>query len=316
MKRYLAIALAASLGMLSTVPAFAAVDPTSTSAQSTGVSGSVSDYTVGTAANGIGNSRHNLGGYGEHIVTNNTTEICVFCHTPHHTNTSSSGSKAPLWNRASMTTVYTAYTNTIGGNSSSSAAVVGSSSAACLSCHDGVTTFDNLVNAPGKGGLNAAGQDRGWSFTDGGAAVGDTITSSRLKIGTDLSNDHPMSIAYTTNVASLRPTSTVISGINLTAGLSGTATASDAISQNRWAIKGYISDTATIADLLRGGNVECASCHDPHFNNKSWDEVDQTYQNSGGTRTAAEVELESNGLFLRRVGGNSGSGVCRTCHNK
>ncbi|MBI2399528.1 MAG: hypothetical protein HYV23_00435, partial [Deltaproteobacteria bacterium] len=69
--------------------------------------------------------------------------------------------------------------------------------------------------------------------------------------------------------------------------------------------------SATIADLLRDSKVECSSCNDPHFNNKSWNEIDATY-------AAAETdqEPENNGLFLRRVGGNSGSGLCRTCHNK
>ena len=80
-------------------------------------------------------------------------------------------------------------------------------------------------------------------------------------------------------------------------------------------MKGYISSTAQISDLLRETNgsmrVECSSCHDPHFNNKSWNEVDSTYSGE-----ATDLEVESNGLFIRRVGGNSGSGVCRTCHNK
>ncbi|MBE7414212.1 MAG: hypothetical protein HS130_02835 [Deltaproteobacteria bacterium] len=50
----------------------------------------------------------------------------------------------------------------------------------------------------------------------------------------------------------------------------------------------------------------------PSFNNKSWTEIDYTY-GPGGVQN---LRFESNGLFLRRVGGNSGSGVCRTCHQK
>jgi hypothetical protein len=294
MKRYLAIALAASFGILSTAPAFAL---------------GVADYTAGVAANGIGNSRHNLGSFGEHIVTGSTSEICVFCHTPHHTNTAVAPS--PLWNRGNAGT-YTAYGTTIAGTSITT---IGSVTAACLSCHDGVTTFDNLVNAPGKGGVTAGGADRGWSFIDAGTPVSDVITSARLKIGEDLSNDHPMSVVYDSTKASLRPQTTVINTIDITAELAGSAVTAFGgnMAQNRWAVKGYISDTATIADLLRGstGTVECSSCHDPHFNNKSWDEVDTTYNTDLGV-----AEFESNGLFLRRVGGNTGSGVCRTCHNK
>ena len=84
------------------------------------------------------------------------------------------------------------------------------------------------------------------------------------------------------------------------------------MTKNLWAVKGYVSSTATIADLLRDSKVECSSCHDPHFNNKSWNEIDATYAGAGIT----DLDAESNGLFLRRVGGNSGSGLCRTCHNK
>ncbi len=285
----------------------------------------VGQYTGGESANGIGNSRHNLGNYGEHIQatgggnTAGTSEICVFCHTPHHTNTA--GTSAPLWNKSTAAAAtYVAYGTTIGGNTP--VALLGSSSAACLGCHDGVTTYDNLANAPGKGGVGKGytTTDMGWIFTDPAkvttanptGTVTDYLTSERLVIGTNLSNDHPVSIAYQTNVASLRPTNTVIATVDLDADLTATTNAelTANLAQNRWAIKGFVisnSSTETIASLLRnGGKVECSSCHDPHFNNKSADEIDATYGS----------EFENGALFLRRVGGNSGSGVCRTCHNK
>ncbi|MCK5237399.1 MAG: hypothetical protein KAR06_10470 [Deltaproteobacteria bacterium] len=133
----------------------------------------------------------------------------------------------------------------------------------------------------------------------------DVLNLATAKIGTDLADDHPVSIPYVAGRASLRPTTDDIAAIDLTGGL---ATTNDNISQNRWAIGGSIVGVgdATVADLLRGGMVECSSCHDPHFSNKSLDEVESTW---GG-------ESASDGLFLRRVGGNTGSGVCKTCHNK
>lgn len=299
MKRFLTAALVASMGL------FAA-----------GSASAVDTYTAGEAANGIGNSRHNLGSLGEHIVAgNNTSEICIFCHTPHHTNTANN--LKPLWNRGtSAPTAFTAYGTTLGGNTIANTDI-GSTSLACLSCHDGVTTFDNIVNTPGKAGVitvggvaTGTGSDRGYSFWDAAVSnyVSDFMTSSRLNIGTDLSNDHPVSVTYSSSVASLRPTTTVLNNIDLKAELATSANTFDNgnLNSNLWAIKGYISSTATIADLLRTNKVECSSCHDPHFNNKSWNEVDSTWGS----------EFESNGLFLRRVGGNSGSGVCRTCHNK
>ncbi|MBI5453058.1 MAG: hypothetical protein HY956_00350 [Deltaproteobacteria bacterium] len=269
-------------------------------------------YLAGDAATGIAGSRHNLGGLSMHISSQATTEICVFCHTPHHTNTTNN--MKPMWNRSALSiTSFTAY-GTTASFSTISNTDIGSVSLACLSCHDGVTTFDNIVNAPGRGGVTQGGSDRGYEFLLTGILVSDFMTASRLVVGVDLSNDHPVSVLYLAGTAaSLRPTNTTISQIDITAGLNVTAISFDNgnMRKNLWAIKGFISDQATIADLLRNGRVECSSCHDPHFNNKSWQEVDSTY-----TTVAAYQEVESNGLFLRRVGGNTGSGLCRTCHNK
>ena len=296
MKRFLTLALAvASVGFIAV-----------------GTASAVDTYNNGDAANGIGSSRHNLGGLGEHITTAATTEICVFCHTPHHTNTADN--LKPMWNRGtSAPASFTAYGTTLGGTSVASSDI-GSTSLACLSCHDGVTTFDNIVNAPGKKGVVTGGSDLGWSFSDVGLPASDFMTSSRLNIGLNLSNDHPVSVVYNADRAGLRPTNTVISTINLTADLATSSSTYDNgnMLKNLWAVKGYVSSTATIADLLRDTKVECSSCHDPHFNNKSWNEIDATYAGAGIT----DLDAESNGLFLRRVGGNSGSGLCRTCHNK
>ena len=71
-----------------------------------------------------------------------TTQVCVFCHTPHHGRTDT----APLWNKDNVAT-YVAYGPTLAGTPTD----VSGSSLACLSCHDGVTTFDNIINRPGKG---------------------------------------------------------------------------------------------------------------------------------------------------------------------
>ena len=296
MKRFLALAVAvASIGFLTA-----------------GTASAVDTYVAGDAAAGIAAGRHNLGGFSMHIGAVGTTEVCVFCHTPHHTNTANN--LKPMWNRGtSAPTSFTAYGTTIAG-STISGSDIGSTSLACLSCHDGVTTFDNLVNAPGKAGVTNNGSDRGYTFYDFGTVVSDFMTSSRLNLGLNLSNDHPVSVTYLAGTAAgLRATNTTISSIDLTSEMNTSAATYDNgnLTKNLWAVKGFVSDTATIADLLRSSKVECSSCHDPHFNNKSWQEVDSTYSN-----VTADQEGESNGLFIRRVGGNTGSGVCRTCHEK
>ena len=303
---------------------------------------------AGLSANGILYSRHNLSSYGEHYqattsVTGTststgilptaviTTEICVFCHTPHFGKTDS----APLWNRGTAATGYVSYGMTLGGTDVNS---VGGSSLACLSCHDGVTTLDNIINKPGKGSrTGGTGADLGWVFSEIGTGdtVGDTASggdivggavkaSSRLNIGgnnnnsrdaaaVDLSNDHPINVAYNGGtVASLRPTFTVISSLVMSNAKTLGGSSIYGRSDNLWASKGFISDTATIADILRdGGKVQCSSCHDPHYKN-------QTNNDPAVVASYGVVinHVDSDGLFLRRVGGNSNSGVCRTCHNK
>ncbi len=273
-----------------------------------------SDLGDNAIAGGIVGSRHNLGAWGVHFVADNsdsnggTSEVCIWCHTPHHGSTT-----APLWNKGTQTNTgdYIGYGTTIAGTSADT--TPGAASLACLSCHDGVNTIDTLVNAPGKGNdgsNNSTRTDFNWTFTEDGNTVNDSLGSTRLNLGTDLSNDHPISITYVANNASLRATSVVISTLDMsttsmTAG-DGSDDHSSTTITNRWSVKGYINPGATISDLLRSGKVECSSCHDPHFSNKTWDETESAW---GG-------ESDSDGLFLRRVGGNSLSGVCRTCHDK
>jgi hypothetical protein len=304
----------------------------------------VSDYPAGSMANGIGSSRHNLGAFGRVITTDATTEICVFCHTPHHSNPVNE--LKPLWNRGVAGT-YTAYGLTVAGTNIVDGDI-GGATLACLSCHDGVTTFDNIVNAPGQGGVVAGGSDRGWAFkmpiptfgmpsdvidhfTTSALSCGACHSSgvdeglvTRLIIGENLTDDHPVSVPYGAGaVASLRAVGTTISSIDLTPDLEYSTGGgfddlwNNNLSQNRWAVNGFISDTATIGGLLRDGKVECSSCHDPHFRNLSWDEVEDTWATGVRTTWCGDIgENCSDGLFLRRVGGNTGSGVCRTCHEK
>ncbi|MFQ5508246.1 MAG: hypothetical protein ACE5FN_02790 [Leptospirillia bacterium] len=110
-------------------------------------------------AEDVRNTKHNFFlnqdvGYSEQ----ETTEVCVFCHTPHGGRNTTTASNVPLWNRAMPTasTVYEMY-DSPNFDGSASWAVTGGQpkgvSLACLSCHDGTIGIDALINAPGSGGF-------------------------------------------------------------------------------------------------------------------------------------------------------------------
>lgn len=190
---------------------------------------------VGFAASNIAATKHNLSYTGTGTIKadsgQNNDEICVYCHTPHAANTAFTG--APIWNKATPSGTFTMYGTTIALTATDS--TPNSPSMACLSCHDGVSAINSMVNAPGSGGYNAAGANVVFGATAAGTAF--AMPTGVTNIGTDLRNDHPVSITYTENKAGLKATTTALTG---------------------WA------GAATIGALLRNNKVECGSCHDPH----------------------------------------------------
>jgi predicted CXXCH cytochrome family protein len=231
----------------------------------------------GLAVATIVGSKHDLS------LAGGTTEICVFCHTPHNANndldndgtvdSSMPGGRpnAPLWNRRiTREGTYTPYTSDT--LDSSCDATPSPLSLACLSCHDA---------ALGTGGGDPAGYGSGAvSATDQHLLVnepnlnpggnqpncdgchtwpeGDGFPGKWWQIGPNMSNDHPISMTYPTPAQD--PDFFVPPN-----------------PQNGW------------GDVrLFNGRVECPSCHNPH---------DPT-----------------NVPFLRKT--VSGSQLCYVCHNK
>ena len=145
-------------------------------------------------------------------------EICVVCHTPHNADTSVA--EAPLWNHEVTGANFTVYTSpTFDGGPSIQPA---GASRLCLSCHDGTVALDAF---------------------GGGAGTANNFIDGNALIGTDLSNDHPISFTYDSALAAAD------------GGLADPATAGSGLG-------GTID-----ADMLFAGNMECASCHDVHDNN-------------------------------------------------
>ena len=144
---------------------------------------------------------------------NTTGEICIVCHTPHNAMTGIAD--APLWNHQLSTATFTLYST---GTLDATMGQPDGSSKLCLSCHDGTVALENF----------------------GGVTTGTTEITGDALIGTDLSNDHPVSFTYNTALATadgeLEDPSTGLSGLG-----------------------GTIDD-----DMLISGKMQCSSCHDVH----------------------------------------------------
>lgn len=135
------------------------------------------------------------------LSTATTDRVCAFCHTPHLANTDAQG---PLWNRVyDVTKSFTFYSSPTMDAAPPTA--VNGESMNCLGCHDGslatvslngnpVSDKHDLVNAPGSGGV----PDTSSMPSCGGCHFLILGGNPLMEIGTDLSDDHPVSIAYPT----------------------------------------------------------------------------------------------------------------------
>jgi len=160
----------------------------------------------------VANTKHNLSVSGSGAVkATSEQEICVFCHFPHNANPAE-----PLWNHALSGETYTPYfSNTL------FAAAPGQPSGRsklCLSCHDGTVAVGSVRHMPRGGGS--------------GTITGlENPLTGQFALGTDLSDDHPVSITYDIGNSELVPVATLESnGIKLD----------------------------------ENGQIQCGSCHDPH----------------------------------------------------
>lgn len=270
----------------------------------------------GTASAAIADTKHNLGsgpGPAGRNQVSDTAEVCVFCHTPHGADTNAS---APLWNKrlgAAGTPAgggtYTTYASLQTPSLDGAVAAVGSISLACLSCHDGTQAMDNIINAPGSGGLLADGggvDGRAYTWTGSTVNLAGRLTSGAGLIGTDLSNDHPIGIQYCGG--GLTGAGTAITGTCRDSDFIAPLTQTINSNQVFWIETGGVGKQRTDMPLyVRPGEivatgplVECGSCHDPHV---STGQAGPT----GTGRVAGET-------FLRIS--NASSAVCTACHVK
>ena len=159
-------------------------------------------------------TKHNLSVSGPGTITaTEENRVCIFCHTPHHAT-----AVTPLWSRKTSNAIYDLYA------SSSLVAQPGQptgGSRLCLSCHDGTIAIGMLEGLPEPIAMT-------------GGITTMPIGASNLE--TDLSDDHPISFAYTSTLAA----------------------------QN-----GELFDPLTLPAEIRleeGQMLQCTSCHNPHKN--------------------------------------------------
>jgi len=162
-------------------------------------------------------------------------DACVFCHTPHG---GSPTAGVPLWNRRNDVTTFTPYSSRT--LDTQCPATPSPYSLACLSCHDGVNitgamnSKHDLVVGPG----GSSPDQTSWpdcarchpEYWTGGPAI--------TWIGTDLRNDHPISMTYPTP-----------------------AQDPDFVTPPDM-VKGWGTQAGDIK--LFDGKVECPSCHNVH----------------------------------------------------
>ncbi|HET6371587.1 MAG TPA: hypothetical protein VFG95_10340, partial [Nitrospiria bacterium] len=135
-----------------------------------------------------------------------TSEVCVFCHTPHGASPAGVKIKAPIWNRQLSAAHYTLY-DQVWSKSFEASINPGAPtgySRLCLSCHDGTIALGSVINKPGSGGFDPLGRNPikmeyptgqlPANGIPGAIPVGEGVTSQSTRvIGTDLRNDHPIS---------------------------------------------------------------------------------------------------------------------------
>ncbi|HET9651718.1 MAG TPA: hypothetical protein VFP36_05990, partial [Usitatibacter sp.] len=208
----------------------------------------------------IRNTKHNLSASGGNAVTaTSESQICVFCHTPH----GATPGVSPLWNRKLGTTTYTPYTSSSLDANAIQGALdqPGGSSKLCLSCHDGTVAIGSVNVLNGVGSAVTQGtQTISMSGTGAGGTMpagAGTTTGFTRNLGTDLTNDHPISVSYT-NALALRDAELRVVDANqqYPAGTGTTIAVRGATSKPRLPLEPSGAGGT--------GQVQCATCHDPH----------------------------------------------------
>ncbi len=298
---------------------------------------------LNTVEAGIEGTRHNLtqsflgGVISMEDQRNNYGEVCVYCHTPHGANTTPNALGMPLWNRtinydAGTYELYNMTTTLqLMGQQHETVSKPGPASLTCLSCHDGITAIDSIINMPGSGRYKKSQEDASTideEFLDTWTNLGGLITvpthrtlegcankchndgssptafggfvigrgDSEVYQGKDVNQLTKVDLSNDHPVGVLYPTT-------FEANVDFSEPNGEIPGKMRFFERSVGTNRAGRADKNEirlydsgeGYEVECASCHDPHG-----------VPDSGGVKFIPS--------FLRVE--NAGSQLCLTCHIK
>jgi hypothetical protein len=241
-------------------------------------------------------------------ATGGTDQVCVFCHTPH----GASAGITPLWNRKVNATAnaYTAYTS----SSLDAEAIQGAlsknangSSKLCLSCHDGSLAISsvNVLNGagspttPGTVTINMTGTGAGGTMPPG--SYGETTGFTR-KLGVDLTNDHPISVTFNSTLADRDGELRALDSVQKYPAGTGTVIG---VRSSGYKPKLPLEPTGP----LGAGQIQCATCHDPHIRESNAGAVD--YGNEKFLRLNRFQAAAATGIYNQ-----ANDIICLSCHTK
>ncbi len=199
-------------------------------------------------------SAHNLSASGPgQVRAVSEQQVCIFCHTPHN-----AAPIQPLWNRSLPLSAYTVYSST---SLQAKPGQPTGSSKLCLSCHDGTIAVGSVLS-------------RGQPIAMAGGIT--TIPPGHGNIGTDLSDDHPISFRYDNALSAqdpkIKPPAALPEKVRLDANQEMQCTTCHDAHNNAFG-KFLVMDNHSsqlcsschqINDTSISAHVTCASCHTMH----------------------------------------------------
>jgi len=227
---------------------------------------------VAAAQEQVARTVHNLSSSGPgRVRAASEGRVCIFCHASHNTS-----AMVPLWNRELSNASYQIYrSSTLDARVQQPTG----SSKLCLSCHDGTIAMGNIVSQVERIRM----------------ASGGYLPAGLTNLGTDLSDDHPISFVY-----------------------SGGLAAADRQLVNPGNLGFHVQ-------LDSDQQVQCTTCHDAHDNtygnflvmDNASGELCMTCHKMDGWNSSAHRTSNAS-MADRQLGDwpyrNVAENACRSCH--